>query len=246
MRLTGTNYGWTTPTDNPWHVHDNWEILVILDGAGTTFIQDSVIKLHPGSIVLNPPGYVHRVQGDDMVLLVWFCLDEFVTPSREKIPVFEDEENRFCILSKMLYEITLRKRPNYENIQQALISTMYQLLVSWAQSSSEETMVDDLIREMIFNLSDPNYDPGVFIRNSGYCADHFRRRFQKITKKAPTAYLIDLRIDHAKRLLDPAQNGRMSIQEVAAHSGFHDPFYFSTIFKRRTGMSPSVYQKQFL
>lgn len=242
MRLVCTNYGYTTPTDNPWHVHEFWEVFVVLDGNATLFIEDSAIKLHRGSIVLEPPGYRHRVQGEDLVLLVWFLLDPFQSPSKEEIPVFQDEENRFCLLSRMLYEVTIRQGANYRKIQNALINTMYEILVSWSQSDSENALFEGLIREMIFHVPDPAYDPSEYIKQSGYCADHFRRRFKKIAGRTPTDYLLHLRIEHAKSMLDMHHSYSISIKEVAAKSGFRDPFYFSSMFKKITGMSPSGYR----
>ena len=53
-----------------------------------------------------------------------------------------------------------------------------------------------------------------------------------------TEYLTQLRIDHAKHLL---QEGNKSIKEVAYAVGFNSQSYFSKIFKKYTGTAPSEY-----
>lgn len=52
-------------------------------------------------------------------------------------------------------------------------------------------------------------------------------------------YVTDKRIAHAKRLL-AAQN--CSVSEVARQSGYEDPRYFSSLFKKKTGMTPKEYR----
>lgn len=49
-----------------------------------------------------------------------------------------------------------------------------------------------------------------------------------------------LRLDRAKELLATSDQ---TIEAVAAHVGFSDPFYFSRVFNRREGCSPSVFRR---
>ena len=68
----------------------------------------------------------------------------------------------------------------------------------------------------------------------GVSSRHFRRLFQQATGLAPQQYLLNLRLNEAKRLL-----GTMPISEVAYRVGFENPLYFSRIFKEKVGVSPS-------
>lgn len=65
--------------------------------------------------------------------------------------------------------------------------------------------------------------------------------FRAVTGSAPIDYLIDLRLAHARRML---RTGRERIGEIAVRSGIPDLFYFSKLFKRRTGCSPLEYRKR--
>ncbi|MBQ1900204.1 MAG: helix-turn-helix transcriptional regulator [Erysipelotrichaceae bacterium] len=65
-------------------------------------------------------------------------------------------------------------------------------------------------------------------------------RFKKETGKTPNAYLCDLRVQKAKRLLRSQQH---TIGEVAEMVGIPDANYFVKCFRKITGTTPSAYRK---
>ncbi len=67
----------------------------------------------------------------------------------------------------------------------------------------------------------------------------YRAAFRKATGLSPSEYLMGLRIRNACTLLEQTD---LSIQEVAAASGYGDPFYFSRIFRKNMGLAPSEYR----
>ena len=71
-------------------------------------------------------------------------------------------------------------------------------------------------------------------RKLGVGHRNFRRLFQEATGVAPHQYLLNFRLNQAKRLL-----GSLPVAEVAARVGFSDPLYFSRLFKRKVGVAPS-------
>lgn len=72
--------------------------------------------------------------------------------------------------------------------------------------------------------------------------DYLSKRFLKETGCKFSRYLTDMRIKRAKEIL--ASSDLDSIQNVADMVGCgNNPQYFSQIFKKSTGMSPSRYIK---
>jgi AraC-like DNA-binding protein len=71
---------------------------------------------------------------------------------------------------------------------------------------------------------------------SGVSSRHFRRLFQQATGLGPQQYLLNLRLNEAKRLL-----GTMPISEVSCQVGFDNPLYFSRLFKEKIGVPPSLW-----
>lgn len=74
---------------------------------------------------------------------------------------------------------------------------------------------------------------------SGFSQSHFLMLYKKFYRKSPIDDLIDFRIIQAKFMLE---SNMLNINEIAIECGFNTPYYFSRIFKQRTGMSPSEYQ----
>ncbi len=61
--------------------------------------------------------------------------------------------------------------------------------------------------------------------------------FQKHTGMAPLEYLIEHRVRRARELL---YTTACSITDISARVGYTDPYYFSKLFKKRTGFCPST------
>ncbi|MFX3631541.1 MAG: helix-turn-helix domain-containing protein [Candidatus Pristimantibacillus sp.] len=72
-------------------------------------------------------------------------------------------------------------------------------------------------------------------------ASSFSRSFKKIMGEPPIEYLTKLRMESAKELLTQ-QDCR--IKEVSTAVGYDDEFYFSRIFHRTVGVSPTFYMKR--
>ena len=69
----------------------------------------------------------------------------------------------------------------------------------------------------------------------------FIQNFKKIAQVTPAQYLVSLRINHALSLLDHTD---YAIAKVAAAVGYDNPLYFSRLFHKHVGCSPSAYKKQ--
>lgn len=64
--------------------------------------------------------------------------------------------------------------------------------------------------------------------------------FRQYTGLTPYQYFLQLRMHRAKELL---QEPRLSVKEVAAHMHFENQYYFSRLFKKKTGLTPSEWRR---
>lgn len=76
-----------------------------------------------------------------------------------------------------------------------------------------------------------------FHLNPNYCCS----LFPKYTGQTFSQYITDIRINEAKKLLAASD---LTLEEIAATVGFRDYFYFSKVFKKKCGLSPSTYRKR--
>ena len=80
---------------------------------------------------------------------------------------------------------------------------------------------------------------GVYFKgNPAYLGQIFRRD----TGKSFSEYLKDIRIAKAKELL---KGGKYSAYEISSSVGFSNVTYFTSVFKKETGLSPAEYKKTF-
>jgi AraC-like DNA-binding protein len=64
------------------------------------------------------------------------------------------------------------------------------------------------------------------------------RAFKKYYGETPYEYLLSLKIEASKILLTTS---RLSVKEISASLNFCDEHYFSMLFRKKTGFSPSKY-----
>lgn len=77
------------------------------------------------------------------------------------------------------------------------------------------------------------------IERSHYSQRHFIRLFTSAYGMTPQRYLLDVRIRHAGAML---RDSTLPVTEIALQCGFGDPNYFSRIFRKYTGNSPSEFR----
>ncbi len=69
---------------------------------------------------------------------------------------------------------------------------------------------------------------------------YLHRVFKEINGKTPLEYLTTIRLDNAKNKL---QYSKETIFEIAMTSGFDNTTYFSNLFKKHIGISPTQFRK---
>lgn len=69
---------------------------------------------------------------------------------------------------------------------------------------------------------------------------YFSKKFLQHTGVSPIRYFLELKIKHACKLLDESN---MSVKDVALKIGYEDPYYFSRLFKKIMGLSPTQYRQ---
>jgi len=91
----------------------------------------------------------------------------------------------------------------------------------------------------IMEQPDLDIDVSDLATSVGLSKSGFRKKFRRATGMAPVQYQQQIRIIRACEWL--RQNDQ-SISEISARLGYESPFYFSRLFKRKTGMSPTAYR----
>ena len=145
---------------------------------------------------------------------------------------------------KMVLEYSLKKS-GHEYFCAALllqlltvISRKYELSKIHIDRESEKRINRAL--EVIYRSISTDISIDELAKECCLSSGHFSHLFKEIVGVSPHSYIIFLRMDKARDLL---LNTRLPLREVGELVGCPDPNYFSRLFKKHTGMSPSEFRK---
>jgi AraC-like DNA-binding protein len=103
---------------------------------------------------------------------------------------------------------------------------------------SEHKRIEHAVDYLRENFSDDVSVPDV-ASACGYSEGYFYRKFKEVTGRTPVQYLVELRIEEAKRWLVYSD---LPIGEIAVHVGFVNTHYFSRVFREAVGRSASEFR----
>ncbi len=124
------------------------------------------------------------------------------------------------------------------------IGLMYNILGD-ALGNATQQNIPDIIKPQLDYIHENFWDADI---SNGFLASltnisevYFRKLFVKTFSTTPHEYIVNLRIEKAKRMLLEGKN----VSETAQLCGFSNLYYFSGAFKKIVGASPSEYVKTY-
>ena len=142
----------------------------------------------------------------------------------------------------VLTEFSTRRLLYRERAGALLKALLVRLLRSNAENASQGAKVPEKIIDYIrihYNESLPNT---LFSQMFGYHEYYLNRLFQKHTGRTIRQYILDMRISHAKKAL---LNTDLPLSAIAETVGFNSNSYFSTYFRKTTGLTPAQFRKKY-
>ena len=96
---------------------------------------------------------------------------------------------------------------------------------------------------IIANYADVDFALDEAIRKMPFHYDYLRKLFKKEMGLTPLEYMTQLRMKKAEMMLTAMWRGDYTIAEIGELCGFEDSLYFSRVFKKHFGCSPSAFAK---
>lgn len=142
------------------------------------------------------------------------------------LPIYFNQDNNFT----------------YKEIEERLYS-FYSTISSFIESK-RGNRIERLIVEMKAYMNE-NYAENISLtslsREFNISPSYLSILFREITSEHFSDYLTNIRIQKGKELL---KNTDLRIKEIAAQIGYRDAYYFSSVFKKVTGVNPTQYRDE--
>lgn len=245
------------------------EIYVHLQGNCIIYMGDKIYNAKPGDIFIYNKDEVHfSVIAADTVheRFVLHFLPEYFD-FIDDLPVNllnfyyerKNYENNLISLPKEKYEQLLmllqeadcyRGKNQFENdftTFQYFIKILHYINEGYLSYSNGSPLITPpkLITEIIQYIN-RNFSRNCTLESIAQYANISKSYLSAVFKKyigiSPYEYLLNIRLDHAKKLLAYGEN----ITDVCFAAGFNDYSHFIQFFKKRTGITPAQYQKKYL
>lgn len=97
------------------------------------------------------------------------------------------------------------------------------------------------LRERILKNPEKKWSQEELAASLNYSASRFASLYKEYFGSTPKSDILNARLEYAKRLLSL---GELSVGSISEKCGFYSIYYFSKLFKRQTGLTPSQYSKQ--
>ncbi|MDD3927996.1 MAG: AraC family transcriptional regulator [bacterium] len=179
---------------------------------------DNPLADHPSRRDGIPPVCTHVLQGTFSLARELALLADYIVACFQRNTI--TERLAYQLGAVFLDELhaaipdTLDKTPFFEDVKQ---------VINYLQSHYMEKV-------SLHDLADTaGCSPATLIR-------HFRRQL----RRTPFRYLLELRMEHAARLLATT---RLPVGEVGLQAGLDDPYYFSKAFRQYHCVTPTAYRE---
>ena len=148
-----------------------------------------------------------------------------------------------------LYQLSCDKPPVWEMRMQMLLYHIWILICehhSPAPDSNASSQVKNIERlKSILSFIHSHYTEKITLENiassAGLCRSECCRFFKKHMNASLFDYLLSYRIEQSLPLLLETDH---TVTEVSGMTGFSNPCYFTKIFKKQMGISPTEYRKE--
>ncbi|MBQ8202880.1 MAG: AraC family transcriptional regulator [Clostridia bacterium] len=251
-------------------VHNFWECMYVRSGEILASADNRVYNLTAGDIIFHKPMEFHKFsvescEGAEILVFTYECEDEFAYKMKNKVfSLNEASKSIVDALYNYAYNEYIKYFPNvpktayndmlsvssFDNKFLPRVETyICQLIYSLADSKSKNDTVvgtDSLIFSNAVSLMKQNINKDFSVKELSkelnVSESTLKRVFQKYADAGIHKYFLMLKIRTATKFLEEG----MGVGEVSDKLGFTSPAYFSSCFKRVTGMKPSEISKNAL
>ena len=229
-------------------------LIYCVDGSGFYVVDGKRHEVKKNQYFILPIGKPHEYGSTEghfwTVYWLHFCgkaahvfAEGAATPQTINVTMQSRISERINIFDEIL--TTLHFGDSIEDLRYAssllshfLASMRYLGQFRRAKAGAEKDIVEQAIHYMRENIEN-RITMAEVLRYVGYSQSHFSTVFKKKTGMSPLSYFNRLKVEHACQLLKTTD---LKVNMICYKVGIEDPLYFSRLFSKVMGMSPSEFR----
>lgn len=249
--------------------HDFWEIVYIDKGRVQVRSDDENLVLSQGEIVFHRPNEFHSIKALDSApnffVVSFVCasplmvyLEKYHTVLNKTLhgfisSVIKEAENTYVIPKN---DPTLKKLIKKETApiggEQLIKTYLEQFLIFLIRNivkkeepsvfPNKESMENHLIssaKRLLQEKADEPFRVNDLCIALGYSKSYLSKLFHEQTGETIAGFAVRQKISRAKQLI---RDGNLNFAQISDKLAFDNPQYFSRVFKRVTGMTPTEFK----
>jgi AraC-like DNA-binding protein len=236
---------------NKWGRLDYYLVYVI-SGSLRVKTKHGVAISYENELFIIPAKSSYEIKTVDLPLR-YLCV-HFTGAQVEKI-LSDYEISLFPKINKLSYKNHMQLRfstlfegfAKNDSLRERELSILLERLLIEASRAIKSEALDKTSLAKSIRFINENYPSKIAIttlaKMENMCMTTYNLLFKEQLGISPTKYIIQLRLNHARSLLESTN---LSIEEIGLLCGYPDINFFSRVFKTYVGVSPSNYRKQII
>lgn len=247
---SGYFFSWTKG-----RVLTEYQVNYITEGSGVLETDKGKFLLRKGSLFIIKPGMWHRYKPNKQTgwtenyigfngAIADNLFSSELIPYRKPIVNLGMSEELIDSYIK-IFDLVKGENPGFQQIAAGMVMKLIGYVVAFnKQKGYSGNRIEKIIKHaccrMRASVTDTiNLEQLAADNNVGYA--YFRKMFKKYMGISPLKYYNDLKVLKAKEILLTSDK---FIKEVSDELGFQSIHYFSRLFKKKTGFTPSDFKAQ--
>lgn len=236
-------------------VHTDHLLIFCHQGRGRYQTEQQQGSLEAGQVLFLQRGVAHSYQADSESpwSIYWAHFDgEQIDQYMAHIGLNKPDQPPVITLSNwrsLLPDVTqlLNLQHQRLSLERALLAAkllqklLVQLPTMRRQEAASGSSFDlTTLERFMHDNSHRTLELNDFAAFTGLSTFHFSKKFRQLTGSSPIRYFNRLKIREAEHMLSDTT---YNIRQIGQSLGFEDAYYFSRLFKKYTGESPSAYRR---
>jgi len=222
---------------------NDWNFIYLLKGSATWVLSGVAHELPERHLILVPPGIAHHAFGPGCIVIASLHFHAHLPGGRDLFEVVTVPRTLAVTATAHLHRLFQQAADEYD--RDALPQMPHwcglilnEFLRTCAATNQLGRGLDPVIADVLTYLEHhlaQEVTLTALAAHAGFTPQHLNRLCRRQLGDTPLRIHTGMRLDRAAALL---ATGKRTIKAVAAAVGYHDPAYFSRLFKAHFGNNP--------